>query len=341
MARKTRRNVLTDYESIRQICPENARLVSDFLHYLVSVQRSESTVAVYESDLNICMVWCLKHIDNKPFPNWTKRDIISLQNWLVNENGNSPARVRRIKAVLSSMSKYIEDVCDEDYPNFRNIINRIESPANQPVREKTVWTDEELKDLLDKLMERREYKKACGLALAVYGGRRKSELSRFRVCDFDEKNLVCDGALYKTSTPIRTKGRGKGKFLYCYTLAKNFRPYLEAWLEERERLGIESEWLLPDPTDSNKQLSVSSLNSWANTFSRLSGRDVYWHSFRHSYVTSLVRAGIPDSVIAQIIGWDSVEMCKIYNDMEAEEHIAMYFKNGDIDVSRRKSFDEI
>lgn len=341
MARKTKRNILTDSESLRQICPENARLTSDFLHYLRSIQRSESTIAVYQNDLDICMVWCVKSLNNKPFPSWTKRDIISLQNWLVNDNKNSPARVRRIKAVLSSLSKYIEDVCDEDYPTFRNIIHKIESPANQPVREKTIWSDEDLKALLNKLTELGEYKKACALALAVYGGRRKAEICRFRMDDFREENLVCEGALYKTSAPIRTKGRGMGKYLYCYTLAKSFKPYLDAWIEERKRQGIESEWLLPDTIDHSKQIAVSTLDSWAHTFSRLSGKDAYWHSFRHSYVTSLVRAGIPDSVIAEIVGWDSIEMCRIYNDMPAEEHIAMYFKNGEIDTSGRKSIGDL
>lgn len=336
MARATRHNTLTDKESIAQVCKENSRLVVDFLDYLKSVQRSESTIEVYRNDLNICMVWCMRNLDNKPFPSWTKRDIVALQNWLVNENGNSPARVRRVKSVLSSLSKYMEDVCDDEYPNFRNIINKIESPANQLVREKTVWSDEDLNNLLAQLTERREFKKACALALAIYGGRRKSELPRFRVSDFEEKNLVCDGALYKTTAPIRTKGRGKGKYLHCYTLAKNFKPYLDAWLEERDRLGIESEWLLPDSSDPEKAVSTSVLNNWAKQFSRMSGKDVYWHSFRHSYVTSLVRAGIPDSVIAQIVGWESIDMCRIYNDMPAEEHIAMYFKNGGIDTSGAK-----
>lgn len=52
------------------------------------------------------------------------------------ENGNSPARVRRVKAALSSLSNYIENILDDEYEDFRPIIRKIENPQNTPVREK-------------------------------------------------------------------------------------------------------------------------------------------------------------------------------------------------------------
>ena len=41
--------------------------------------------------------------------NWTKRNIVAYQNWLLNSNENSPARIRRLKAALSSMSNFIDN----------------------------------------------------------------------------------------------------------------------------------------------------------------------------------------------------------------------------------------
>ena len=324
MPRKMQQNSITNQELIAQINPQNKELLEEFLDYLRSVQRSETTIAGYENDIQIAWVWCLQHNGNKFFVDLTKRNIITYQNWMLNENKNSPARIRRLKAALSSLSNYIEAVLDDEYPNFKNIIHKIESPVNQPVREKTVWEDGALEELLEKLTESGEYEKACVLALGVYSGRRKSELCRFKVSDFDDSNLVCNGALYKSS-PLKTKGRGGGKYINCYTLAKKFKPYFDAWMAERERLGIESEWLFPSHGDMNEQIGVGTLNSWANTFSRMSGRDFYFHSLRHAFTTSLVRAGIPDSVIAQIVGWESVDMCAVYTDISTDEMIDMYF----------------
>ncbi|MCD8207407.1 MAG: tyrosine-type recombinase/integrase [Bacteroidales bacterium] len=333
-------NNITSPELLSQVNPDNMQLLRDFKDYLHSIQRSETTIAGYESDILIAFVWCLEYNENKFFVDWTKRNIVAFQNYLLSENENSPARIRRIKSSLSSMSNFIELVLDDEYPNFRNIINKVENPANHPVREKTVWEDSELEGLLDLLVERKDYEKACYLALAMYSGRRKSELCRFKVSDFDDSKLVCDGALYKSS-PIKTKGRGEGKVIPCYTLAKRFKPYLDLWMEDRKRDGIESEWLFPDPSNPNEPVKISTINSWSNTFTRLSGKEAYIHSLRHYFTTCLAKAGIPDSVIQSIVSWESSDMVRLYTDLDVDEQIGMYFKDGDIAVPEKKGFTDL
>lgn len=340
MGRSTKMNFITSDEKLSQVNPENTQLLRDFLDYLRSVQRSETTIHGYENDIQIAWVWCLENNNNKFFVDWTKRNVVAYQNWLLNNNSNSPARIRRLKAALSSLSNFIESVLDDEYPNFRNIINKVENPVNRPVREKTVWEDEELENLLDKLTERGQYEKACFLALAMYSGRRKAELCRFKVSDFDDANLVCDGALYK-SAPIKTKGRGGGKMINCYTLANRFKPYLDMWMAKRAELHINSEWLFPNPRKSDEPISISTVNSWSNTFSRLSGKPAYIHSLRHYFTTSLAKAGIPDGVIQSIVAWESSDMVRIYKDIDADEEIGMYFKNGEISVPDKKGLGDL
>lgn len=340
MARKTKMNSITSPELLSQVNPKNKQLLQDFLDYLKAVQRSETTINGYENDIQIAWVWCLQNNDNKFFVDWTKRNVLAYQNWLLNSNENSPARIRRLKAALSSLSNYITSVLDDEFPTFKNIISKVENPINQPVREKTVWEDKELEDLLQKLTDKKHYDKACYLALAMYSGRRKSELCRFKVDDFSEMNLVCEGALWKSS-PIKTKGRGGGKYIPCYTLAKKFRPYLERWLKYREEQGIESEWLFPNEDNPNEIIKTTTINSWSNTFSRIAGKPAYIHSLRHYFTTSLVRSGIPDNVITQIVGWESADMCKLYTDIDADEQIGMYFKNGEISAPEKRGLADI
>lgn len=337
MGRRTKHNSITSPELLSQVNKKNLQLMEDFLDYLKSIQRSSGTIAQYRSDLKIAFVWCLQYNDNKFFVDWTKRNIVAYQNWLLNNNENSPARVRRMKASLSSLGNFIESVIDDEYPNYRNIINKIENPANRPVREKTVWEDEELEQLLDKLTEKKRYEQACFVALGMYGGRRKAEILRFKVSDFSDDKLTCGGALYK-SAPILTKGN---KYLECYTLAKKFKPYFNMWMEWRKENNIESEWLFPAPNEDGEHRDVDSLNSWAESLSRLSGRDFYAHSLRHYFVSALSRAGIPDNVVVQIIGWSSAEMFNIYNDNSKDDQIAMYFSDGDISIPERKGLSDL
>ncbi len=341
MPRKTTMNSITSPELMAQVNPKNKELMNDFIDYLRSMQRSEETIKQYESDLNISFVWSLLHNNNAFYVDWTKRQIVKFQNWLINENKNSPARIKRLKACLSSLGNFVESVLDDEYPNFRNIINKVESPVNQPVREKTVLSDEQTQKLLDELTIKKKYDKACAFALALYSGRRKSELPRFRVSDFTKDRLVCGGSLYKTGK-IKTKGRGvQGKQLECFCLAKQFDPYLNRWLEYRKKHGIESEWLFPMKGDASKHIGVSTLNSWANTFGSILGVDFYWHAVRHATVTNFKRAGIPDTVIQQYIGWSDISMIPIYSDLEADEQLGMYFTGDGIVVPERKGLSDI
>lgn len=344
MPRKTKQNDITSPELLSQVNPENARLKRDFISYLQSIQRSPKTIACYENDLDIFWVWNLKYNGNKFFPKITKRDYAAYQHWLIHENGNSPSRVRRLKSTISSLSNFVENVLDdeEEFEGFRSVVRKIENPAMQQVRKKTVWDDDALDNLLEILVSEHQYKKACMLALAMCSGRRKAELCRFRVDDFKDENLVCGGALYKTSEPIQTKGFGLGKYIYCYTLAKKFKPYLDLWILERQQNGIKSEWLFPSAKDETQQMSETTLNSWAATFSHITGEDFYWHSLRHYFTTHLSKLGLPDNVIQDIIGWDSADMVRVYKDISAEEQISQFFdENGDIRSDSKKSLADL
>lgn len=340
MARKTKHNKITDDALLAAVNPDNIRLVSDYVDYLKSTQKSETTIAVYRNDLDICMVWSLKYNNNKFFVDWTKRDIIALQNWLVHENQNGSARVRRIKATLSSMSNYIEAILDDEYPNFRNIIHKVESPVSQPVREKTVLSDDQLELLLKALVDKHQYEKACMLALAMCSGRRKAELVRFKVHYFDDENIIY-GSLYRTPETVKTKGRGTGKYLTCYTLAKKFKPYFDLWMQQRKERGIVSEWLFPAHDTPEEHLNHNTLNSWAQTFSRILGVDFYFHCLRHYFTTHLVRMGLPDGVIQDIIGWTSADMLRLYTDIPVEEQLGKYFDENGIKTAHRADVSEL
>lgn len=305
MGRKTVMNDLTTPEEIAAYNSENRQLKEDFLEYLRSTQRSPGTLKGYNSDLDIFFVWNMKYNGDKSFVNLTKRNIVTFQNWLITENKNSPARVRRIKSALSSFSNYIENICDDEYENFRPIIRKIENPVNTAVREKTVLTKEQLDYLLDTLVKQGNEQIACCIALAAFSGRRKSELVRFKVSYFDESNVYL-GSLYKTPEKIKTKGRGLGKYIYCYTLKHDFQPYLNLWLEKRARLGIENEELfVVKHGNGYTPATDQTVSGWAEQCERILGVPFYMHSLRHFFTTQLsAEKNLPDEVIKKLVGWD-------------------------------------
>ena len=304
-------------------------MANDFIEYLQSIDRSKETIKQYRANLNIFWCWNLDFNNNKFFIDLTKREIAKFQNHAMNEWQWSPKRIRTVKAVISSLSNYIENILDDEFIGYKPIVRKIESPADATIRTKTVFKDDDLELLLSKLIENKKFMKACMLSLAMNSGRRKAELTRFKVSYFKKDNLICGGALYKTPEKVTTKGRGsRGKQLELYTLSKPFQPYLNMWLQERDRIGIDSDWLFPKYKNGiwcDEKIDSSLLDSWAKTFSSMLGKSFYWHSLRHYFTTKLKLSGIPDSIVQDIIGWDSADMVKIYNDTPSEEQFEKYF----------------
>ncbi len=331
MARKTTRVLTTSPEDLEKINPQNKELAIEFYKYLRSVKRSPGTIVGYKNDLDIFFTYLLNECGNKSIIDCKMRDFVNFQGFLLDRGDLSPARIRRVKSSVSSLSNAIELLYSDEFPNFRNLIRKVESPKNEPVREKTILSQDQIETLLSRLVEGNRFEEACCIALAAYSGRRKSELFRFKVSDFDDSKLLF-GTLYK-SDPIKLKGRSGGKYSNCYTLAKQFKPYFDLWMYEREQLGIESEWLFPSRLDYSKPRSASSMDQWMEHATEILMVDVYAHSFRHAYVTYLAAAGLPNSVIVEIMRWEKStgdSMVSIYNDTDISESLEKYFLNGEI-----------
>lgn len=343
--RTTVYNNITSPEKLEKVNPANTELEDDFIEYLKSVDRAQSTILQYTAGLHVIWCWNLEYNNNIPFVDFTKRQIAKFQNHALTVWKWSPARIRMIKSVARSLETFITNILDEEYPDYREKWNKIESPVNEAVREKSVFTDAELQPLLDYLVENEDYMKACFLSLAINSGRRKSELARFKVSYFDDSNLICEGALYKTPEKMTTKGRGsKGKLLYVYTLAKPFKPYLDLWLKYREENGIDSDWLFPKCQNGkwvDEPVSTSTFDSYANAFSNFLGKPFYAHSMRHNLCTRLAENNIPSNVIKDLFGWSSVALVDIYSDIDAEDNFEKYFGAEGIKQVEKKTLEDL
>ena len=344
MPRKTNKNNIVSPELWSKVLDKNKSLLSDFMEYCHSKDMSHETIDGYEGDIKICFVWNLQYNDNKFFIDFTKRDIIKYQNYIINTMKVASSRTRRLKSAISSMSNFIEAILDLDFPNFRNIINKIEAPQNQEVREKTVLSDEQIDILLNYLVENKKYQQACALALATASGARKAELLRFKVSYFIDENIKY-GALYKTPEKIKTKGRSsRGKCIVKFILVNKFKPYFDLWIEKRKELGIDGEelfWTNYGTKNEWKPAGISTLNSWALTFSKILEVDFYFHSCRHYFTTALCKANIPREVIKEIIGWENASMIDTYNDNDIEDEFGKYFDGDGIKNVEQKTLSDL
>lgn len=337
--RTTVYNNITSEAKITQINPKNIELMNDFLDYLISIDRSKGTIDAYKSDLLIFFCWSVDNNDNKYFVDLTKREVSKFQKYAMTEWGWSSNRLSRVKSTLSSLSNYIECILDDEIENYRPIVRKVESPIKQPVRDKTIITNEEVDSILNQLVETKKFQCACAFALAAFSGARKSELLRFKVSYFDDSNIMSDAALYKTPETIQTKGRGsQGKPLIKYTLL-DFKKYYDLWMNERKEKNLDNEYLFV--RSNGEIMSISGMDSFAETITRLLGRPFYFHALRHQLCTRLFKLGLPSDVIQEYFGWSSSEMLNIYNDSQASDSFGKFFTKEGIKGSEVKGFLDI
>ena len=341
MARKTQRFIeASDCEL------EHQWLIEEFLAYLKAEGKSKKTLINYESDLKIFFSWyeenCRLKGKKKGFHQLKIQDVIKFQGELL-DKGMSINRFSRLKSVISSLSNYCENILAEDedygeYTNFRNIVNKVKKPTKETVRQKTILTDNQCRELLDELVSDGKFQMACAFALAWASGRRKSELLEIKVHHISDENLKW-GALYKTDK-IKCKGKSQEVFI----LKSKFKFYFDLWMEERERLGV------PDNIDDIfikkedgewRSAKVSQLNYYAEVFSKEMGVDFYFHSMRHQFTTELLNQGLPESVVQQIIGWSSSDMVNLYDDRDKDDLIGEYFKDGEIVKKENKNLSDL
>ena len=55
----------------------------------------------------------------------------------------------------------------------------------------------------------------------------------------------------------------------------------------------------------------------------------------------IAKAGIPDGVIQSIVAWEASDMVQLYKDIDADEQIGMYFKDGDIVAPEQKGLGDL
>ena len=319
--RKTFRKVITSPELTAQINKDNIKLMERFLKNFAT-KRSPKSVTVYRSNLIIFLTWNLLYNENKLFTDIRKIEYADFFDFCVSELRWNANRYHQCHSSLSSFSAWIENYFDEDYPQFRNLLPKIEKPSKEAIREKTILKEEDINKIFSILEEENRTQEQCLLALAISCGARVSELAQFTLSLIDEENTVFDGLFLETTEKIRTKGSGvQGKMLKKYILKDMFLPYYHKWLAERDEIIKKTNqdhdfiFITKDGSPAN----ADRLRDWISTWGDIVEQPIYPHSLRHYQISLLKRLEIDDDLIVYLTGWaegTGHTMISIYNDNE-------------------------
>ena len=145
-------NHITD-EEWSGVCQFNKDLLDEFIE--INAELSPKTLRAYYSNLRIWFVWVKETLANKEQTSIKPLDFKKYQNWLL-KRGASSADVNNKRAAVSSLNNHIEVYHQDEYPTFRNFINKsIKRPPSSFVHEKQPLSKAEFANLINEL-ERRE-----------------------------------------------------------------------------------------------------------------------------------------------------------------------------------------
>lgn len=319
--RETFRNIITSPELIEQINPENKKLFDRFLKNFAT-KRSPSSVVNYRSNLNIFFTWNLLYNDNDFFINIKKYNLIDFFDFGVTELKWGSARYANMHSCLSSFSTWIENILDERYPDFRNLLPKIEKLPKSAVRKKSIFSKDELDNLMNWLGEKGKVNEQCLLALIMSSGSRASELLRFTTDMIDENHIAFEGLFLETTEDIRVKGRGvNGKYIPRYIIKDIFLPYYYKWLPIREQImkNNKKDHNFIFIRNNGEPALISTIRSWMEKWDDVLDKHWYPHAGRHFWTTYLLSIGLEKELIQELQKWSSDALVDIYNDATAKD----------------------
>lgn len=325
IGRRTYRKIITTPELIEQINPKNQELVDKFLKNF-KTKRSEQSVNVYKSNMNIFMVWVLIYADNKLFTDLKKIDMQDFFDYAIEELKWNSSRYSSFHSCLSSFSNFIETFYDERYPDFRNLMKFIEKVPKQIARKKSIFTLEDLNKLMIYLESQELWQECCLLSLIMATGARVSELNRFHVSIIDLNHTAFDDIFLETTEESRVKGRGvHGKSILRYIIKDLFVPHYLKWLPIREKIlkdnNKEHDFLFIklDKNNIGDPAVVGTFRSWMKKWDEQLTQPWYPHAGRHTWTTYLKSVvGLEPELIQYLQNWQNMEMISVYDDSTAK-----------------------
>lgn len=309
------------------ICEFNKNMLKDFLEN--SAELSPKSLKAYKSNLRIWFVWVRDNLGNKEQIAIKPLEFKRFQNWLINR-GCSSADITNKRAAISSLNNYIEVYYQDDYPTFRNFINKsIKRPPKAFVHEKQPLTKAELANMVKVLEEKGEWQKLAYLQFTFATGCRRAESRQLtkntilaeptikKKTTIDENGNEIEGQIVTYLTkPIRCKGAGEAGKVRRLVFDQAAMDALKKWIEVRGGLDADDCPYMFVTKQGGKygQVSETCFNTWAkSTFEPILGRRFHPHILRESRASqAVIEEGKDIHAVQKLLGHESSETTEIY-----------------------------
>ena len=269
-------NKIFDEEKWKQVNQENKTIMEDFLLEYKARKMKESTLKQYKNDCRIILLFVLDNCDNRPLTELRKKDFRNLSLWLSDTLGVSNARTNRLMSCCRSMLTYVEEDDDYDYDN--NLAAKVKGLPKEHVRDIVFLDDSVILELVDKLMEKKDYKKATLVALLYDCGSRKNEIAQVEKESF-----------YDESKNLTNKLIGKRGKIYRAVYHSLTKKCVKKYLEERGEDDVKELFITEGGFPARAEVLYDWIISLRPIVEEITGKEskITVHTFRHSFIQNL------------------------------------------------------
>ena len=269
-------NKIFDEEKWKQVNQENKTIMEDFLLEYKARKMKEYTLKQYKNDCRIILLFVLDNCDNRPLTELRKKDFRNLSLWLSDTLEVSNARTNRLMSCCRSMLTYVEEDDDYDYDN--NLAAKVKGLPKEHVRDIVFLDDSVILELVDKLMEKKDYKKATLVALLYDCGSRKNEIAQVEKESF-----------YDESKNLTNKLIGKRGKIYRAVYHSLTKKCVKKYLEERGKDDVKELFITEGGFPARAEVLYDWIISLRPIVEEITGKEskITVHTFRHSFIQNL------------------------------------------------------
>jgi site-specific recombinase XerD len=221
-------------------------------------------------------LFVLDNCGNRPLTELRKKDFRNLSLWLSDTLGVSNARTNRLMSCCRSMLTYVEEDDDYDYDN--NLAAKVKGLPKEHVRDIVFLDDRVILELVDKLMEKKDYKKATLVALLYDCGSRKNEIAQVEKESF-----------YDESKNLTNKLIGKRGKIYRAVYHSLTKKCVKKYLEERGEDDVKELFITEGGFPARAEVLYDWIISLRPIVEEITGKpsNLNVHTFRHSFIQNL------------------------------------------------------
>lgn len=221
-------------------------------------------------------MFVLDNCGNRPLTELRKKDFRNLSLWLSDTLGVSNARTNRLMSCCRSMLTYVEE--DDDYEYDNNLAAKVKGLPKEHVRDIVFLDDSVILELIDKLMEKKDYKKATLVALLYDCGSRKNEIAQVEKESF-----------YDESKNLTNKLVGKRGKIYRAVYHSLTKKCVKKYLEERGEDDVKELFITEGGFPARAEVIYDWIISLRPMVEEITGKEskITVHTFRHSFIQNL------------------------------------------------------